>query len=293
MTLNPEWRNMIVPCNRRLVLLMMIMTAATFFGCRERKSEVAYNRNLGDDAVSLMPVAGVHIDPHVKDGTTSWRDFVRPDGQPTEGGEASTVEEEARAVLAEYNEVVAELGAGGNPDDLDLYFVERQGSVVRKLAEIQPKLLAKMTELADALKAKAPDSAGAIDKIMAAMVSEANLSILIDNLTVVSETEVTGTLVSSRPDVEVKLIVVDDEWLIEVPFLDTLGPTLETRMAQIDTAIAGIKSGLVPAELAIEQLEAMVKPASNDDSNDGDDAEEDSEEDAEEDSEEDAEDDSD
>lgn len=292
MTLNPEWRNMIVPCNRRLVLLTM-MTAATFFGCRERESEVAYNRNLGDDAVSLMPVAGVHIDPHVKDGTTSWRDFVRPDGQPTEGGEASSVEDEARAVLDEYNELVAEFDADGDPEDLALYFVERQRPVVMKLAEIQPKLRAKIDELAEVLKAKAPESAGAVDEMIAAMASNADLSILIDNLTVVSETEVTGTLVSSRPDVEVKLIVVDDEWLIELPLLDTLGPTLETRMAQIDTAIAGIKSGLVPAELAIEQLEAMVKPASNDDSNDGDDAEEDSEEDAEDDSEEDSEEDSD
>lgn len=285
---------MIVLRNRRLVLLMMIMTAAAFFGCREREPEVAYNRNLGDDAVSLMPVAGIHIDPRVKDGTTNWRDFVRPDGQPTEGGEAPSVEEEVRAVLDEYNELVAEFDADGDPEDLALYFVERQRPVIRKLAEIQPKLLAKMTELADALKAQAPDRAGTIDKIMAAMSSNADLAIRVGELTVVSETEVTGTLV--LPDtlptpnlvVEVKLSVVDDEWLIELPLLDALGPTLETQMAQIDTAIAGIKSGLVPAELVIEQFAAMTKPAPNDDSNDGDDAEDDPGEDSEEDAEDDS-----
>lgn len=290
MTLNPEWRNMIVLRNRRLVLLMMIMTAAAFFGCREREPEVAYNRNLGDDAVSLMPVAGIHIDPRVKDGTTNWRDFVRPDGQLAAGGEASSVEDEVRAVLDEYNELVAELDAGGDPEDLELYFVERQRPVVRKLAEIRPKLLAKMTELADALKAKAPDSGGAVDEMMAAISSNADLAIRVEDLTVVSETEVTGKLM--LPDtvptpnlaVEVKLSVVEDEWLIELPLLDVLGPTLEAQMAQIDAAIAGIKSGLIPAELAIEQLEAMTKPAPNDDSSDGDDAEEDSEEDTEDDS---------
>ncbi|MCH8251576.1 MAG: hypothetical protein IID36_03890 [Planctomycetes bacterium] len=285
---------MIVLRNRRLVLLMMTMTAAAFFGCREREAEVAYNRNLGDDAVSLMPVAGIHIDPRVKDGTTNWRDFVRPDGQPTEGGEASSVEDEVRAVLDEYNELVAEFDADGDPEDLALYFVERQRSVVRKLTELQPTFLAKMTQLADALKEKAPDSADAVDAIMVAMSADADMAIRVDDLTEVSETEATGTLAVSDtlaipgPAIEVKFVFVDDEWLIELPMLDALGPTLETQMAQIDTAIAGIKSGLVPAELVIEQFEAMVKPAPNDDSNDGDDAEDDPGEDSEEDAEDDS-----
>ena len=285
---------MIVLRNRRLVLLMMTMTAAAFFGCREREPEVAYNRNLGDDGISLMPVAGIHIDPRVKDGTTNWRDFVRPDGQPTEGSEAPSVEEEVRAVLDEYNELVAEFDADGDPEDLALYFVERQRSVVRKLTELQPTFLAKMTQLADALKEKAPDSADAVDAIMVAMSADADMAIRVDDLTEVSETEATGTLAVSDtlaipgPAIEVKFVFVDDEWLIEVPMLDALGPALETQMAQIDAAIAGIKSGLVPAELVIEQFEAMVKPVSEKDSNDGDDAEDDPGEDSEEDAEDDS-----
>jgi|GEM_PF-4606716 len=226
-------------------------------GCREREySGEPYPENLGDGGTVLMPAPARFYAPNR--ALEGQAELTRL-GEATEEPAIAAV----RELIADYNGLVAEKAY----DDLPLYFVERQQETVTKLVEMQGRLTGKLDELLAAVREKSPDSTEAVNTLRGQIVGQ-SMDLNVDDLTLVSETEVTGKIVLPQGapavpglDLTVYFKLIDEEWYIEQPMLDLVAmmlPMMPQIEAQLDAMIAQINSGEMDPAAIAQQIQMMA-----------------------------------
>ncbi|MFQ5414040.1 MAG: hypothetical protein ACE5E6_06235 [Phycisphaerae bacterium] len=247
-------------------------------GCRDDHAPLRHNKDLGTTGVILMPVSGPWTDPAVARGSpTDWRDTIAPPALTTDAETATASGEtrrELRALLAEYNELLADYPADDEDADPAAYFVERQQDTVTRLLELRTVVAGKMRALTDVVEASAPQARDTMDRLADAMMRQADLGFDVEAIELTSDTEAVGKLVLPGGDalppglpVEFKFVRVDDEWFFDMPAIDMMRgmiPMIEASLGSFDTLIEGVRSGTIPADTLVQQLtvvERMVSAA--------------------------------
>ncbi len=248
------------------------LIVAALGGCRDSTPPAAFYRNLGTDDVLLLPVASVTHDVSLVKGSADWVPFrelgeaevatASEDGRPS-GSSSAEIETEIRELLKEYNELVVERDI----DELMAYHIDSHQATVKSWYDLQFSLIDKLAEGQAALTRALPDSQARIEQAFAPL-KAALAGLSVDTLTVESEELVVGKLAEDGMAPLCRFVIVEDEWFIDLPnFPETfaqLGPVVDGQMSMIDVLIQGIKSGLVPAEQVLTQLEAIsASPASD------------------------------
>lgn len=261
------------------VWCVLICAVVTGTGCRDSEPPPAHNRDLGIGDVVLLPTASVRHDTRIADGQADWPAFRKPEfgsapaddevDEPDGHEEGDSTEAEIRELIDEYNEVVAD----GTVEELLDYYVEAQHDKLQGLFEAARALAAKLAELRQELETKMPDAAERIASSFASLAGSTDIRLVVDSLSVVSDTEVTGTRSGGSVASTLRFVLVREEdedgeeseaWYIEVPAIDELAippkPVSDlTRVA--DSWLQALQSGQTPPESVLQQVEAAAAAA--------------------------------
>jgi hypothetical protein len=265
-------------------------------GCRDTEPPQPHNRDLGSDGVLLLPTASVRHNPAIADGQADWpasdgvlllptasvrHNPAIADGQAdwpafrepqfdeegpdtTGAGEGLTAEErgevetEIRELIDEYNGLLEDATA----DDLLEFYVEEQHEVLRPLFEAALAVKAKLAEVRGELEAKMPDATDRVVSAFENVAARMDTRLSADSLTVVSDTEVTAERAEGSAGMALRFLVVDEDWYIEVPAVDQFSrvpkPELDLALTTYDGLLQGLRSGEVPPETALQQIESAA-----------------------------------
>ncbi|MEK6676388.1 MAG: hypothetical protein AABZ47_12130 [Planctomycetota bacterium] len=249
-----------------------------FVGCRDLEPPRSFHADLGDEGAALLPTPGAWHDSAVKEGQAEWHPFPSLQAAGKESakgslgeagsGSGNPAEASVRKFIQEFNEVVAEKDYESMPD----YFVEGQRGQVKELLSFQKTALEKVQALVQAIEEKAPGKGDAIKKLFEQVLSSQSFGEMkVESLSVVSETEVLGKVASPpvgtpvpEKALEVRFVSVKDEWEMESGAMELAAgmmPLLQMAMGQFDSMVEGIRSGAVPVDALVSQLEAALTMA--------------------------------
>ncbi len=243
--------------------------------CRESEPPRAYLRDLGTGDTTLPPPPATWLDSGLKDGQADWLPFqkVTPESlaetdarEPAKSAqpsneEATGPEEEARTLVQQYNDDVA----NKNLDRAASYFVERQRESIKQLFDGLAQLADKMRILVEALQEKLPGQAAELRKTLEMLRPEQMLTLQVQSFSVAGEDEVVGKVAQpagmppiSEELLKVRFVRVDDNLRMEYAAIDVIVPTLPTVVASYEMLVGQIRSGSVPPEQLAQQVIASV-----------------------------------
>ena len=258
---------MILRAERYAVLsaVVFLCVALSGVGCRDTDPPVTHYGDLGTDGTLLLPVRSPpYAISKVDDAQADWHPVTDPDEQVEEEeedadeseDETSTTETEAeiRELIEAYNEVAAERSM----DDVLEYYLPEQQETLRPLLETSFNMAGKAAELAEALIQKLPDAEERIRAALAGVEGHASGVLVVESLSVVSDTEVMGPLAAGGLAPTCRFVVSDDEWFIEMPQADAgkTKPELDAALARFGGWLESLSSGGVSAEELLVQIEA-------------------------------------
>ena len=247
-------------------------------GCRDTEPTPSHYRDLGDGGRILLPGGSPWYEVRTeRRSSAEWVPFREPDfeavaeGTETPRGPATSgtgapaargaerIEAEIRDLIDEYNEIAAE----GDFEELLEYHVEAQQDAIKAMFDAAVAMMEKLEALRAAFKEKLPDEAQRIDAVVDLLTRSAgSIDLVIDSLTVVSNTEVMGKPPAGSPQPTCRFKLVDDEWYVETPDLpdfSQLKPQIDMLLATFDGWIQGVESGQLPAAALLQQVEAQAK----------------------------------
>lgn len=255
---------------------VLACVVSVMMGCRDTQPPPAHNRDLGADAVVLLPTASVWNNPGIATGRADWHPFREPSAgqeadsappgsaQADAGGSAAggnqQVETQVRAMIDDYNDFVAE----ATVDDLLDYYMEEQHSALKQLFGTGKTLTESFAAIRKELEAKLPDALDRIDAVLAVLEADAGPKLAVDTLTVVSATEVTGRMASGPAGPAYRFRLIDEDWYIELVGLGDfaeLKPAIDAGLAKYSGLLVGLQTGQMSAQAALQQVEAEAQGA--------------------------------
>ena len=244
----------------RPIRLAILLCCAVATGCRETEPPRAYERDLGTDDLVLLPVTAPLKDAELKDGRADWHPFRKPGAEEPaaeegaeESGEdgASALASEIRALLENYNEVVAEATA----DDLLEFYTADQHEALKPVLEAGLGVQRKLGDLAAALGEKLPDSAERIEGATRALAARAAMVLLVETVSAESENAATGVLPAGGIAPTCRFRRIEGEWYIELNALESIGSAIEGLTQSCDGWLLSLKSEQGDAEAVLEAME--------------------------------------
>ena len=249
---------------------VLVLVAIGGMGCRDTEPLPTHYRDLGTDGSPLPPTGSVWHDPAIAAGQANWHSFREPavgeDAEsPAPTGDADAqgneeIEAEIRDLVDDYNEVAAD----GTTDELLEYYVEEQHDTLRPWLDAAASLAQKLTALREAFDQKMPEAGERIANAFTALGASTPRELAIETITVVSDTEATGTVPAEAGFLTYRFVVVDEEWYIEVLQIEVLAalrPAIEIALATYDGWLENLQSGQAPPDSILAQLEAAAEAA--------------------------------
>jgi len=245
--------------------------------CRNSEPTPSFYKDLGDEDRPLPPPAPSWADPAVKDGTAEWRGFSLGKGasssasSPSKGAAGpertsadpkSKVEEAVRGFIDDYNDAVKDKDFAALPE----FYVKGQRETVKTMMEIRESLLSKITALMAVLDEKSPGASAALKPKFDQFAAGKHMELSLESLTVVDEKEATGVIKAPEggtvPEalLAARFVLVGEDWEVELAQVEALAaaaPTLTASVAQFDQVIEAVRSGAVPADMVVQQLDAL------------------------------------
>lgn len=258
---------------------MLIIMGMAAVGCRETEPPPTHFEDLGTDGSPLLPTSPVWQKAAIAGGQAEWHPFRDPAIEPTleeedgddEEDDAKTatdgdeVETEIRALIDEFNELVDEATA----DEILEYFVVEQAEALKPIVEAASATTETLEFLQGELGARLPDAADRINNAMSKILADMSLALRVSSVNVKSDTEVDVSVDGGVIAQDYRLVIVDEEWYIEVAEADELGKlasALDAGLKYYRNMLEGVGSESVPAEDGLKALEAaaskLAMPAS-------------------------------
>lgn len=254
----------------RTILASLAILAATL-GCRKAEPPMAYNRDLGDDGTTLLPVASPWKETALKDGRADWHPFREPGAEEPQAaetteeppaGDAGETEAEVRDLIAEYNELID----GAAVDDLMEFFASDQRDALKPAIESALAANEKLSKVTAALEAQLPDAGDRIANAAKTVRMRAGVGLSIESITVVSEDEATAKLAGGfAPGCTLRLL--DDVWYIALagaPDFADLKQSTSAFAQTCDTWLTSLESDEAAAETVLSQMEQPAPVADED-----------------------------
>lgn len=254
-------------------LVIFALAAIGITGCRETEAPRTHFKDLGTGDTVLLPTFHTWQQPEIAKGQAEWHPYrpFDPNDQgaaPTAtanadaGGGSGSVEAELRAMVADYNKLIGEDGDDG---ELSEFFVEAQQGKFRDIRAAVRAFQAKLKELGDALAAKDLQGGEVVTSLLTRMDATRNLLLDLKVVTVQGEAAATGEVaelagLASLPT-DVRFVLADEYWYIDLPAIDVLAgmlPAIQAATSQFDTLIQSVSSGQLAADTLTTQLEAMA-----------------------------------
>jgi hypothetical protein len=241
----------------RNAVVVLIAATVLAVGCREKQAEPSQNRDLGDADRALLPTKMTFANPDVKKGSAQWLELREPsfgavgeEPEPTEEGGEPEPEyaDELREIIADYTAFLAD----GEFEELPGFFASSQVDALEGLTTSIPALATKLGELNAALPE--PDAAlgAAIESIALARL----LRVQIGSIRAESDTKASAEL-ANAPGSRLVFVLEEEEWYIEHPAVAAASSALQQPdVATLDETIAGISSGAISGDAALERVEA-------------------------------------
>ena len=249
---------------------VLVLIAIGGMSCRDTEPLPTHYCDLGTDGSPLPPTGSVWHNPAIATGQADWHPFRKPAvGEeaepPAPAGDADAqgneeIEAEIRDLVNEYNEAVAD----GTTDDLLEYYVEEQHDTLRPWLDAAASLARKLTALREAFDRKMPEAEERIANAFTALGAATPRDLAIETITVVSDTEATGTVPAGAGSLTYRFVVVDEEWYIEVSRIEGLAalrPAIDVALATYDGWLESLQSGPAPPDSILAQLEAAAEAA--------------------------------
>ncbi len=248
------------------ILKVSAVAAILLVGCRPSEPPPTLYQDLGTEERHLLPTAGVYHDASLAKGTADWHPYRKLDltakpAEPAKGekegrGAAPADDKltgEIRAAVDDFNAAVAE----GKLEEVPDFIIEDQASSAKQVIEVFPQFAAKLSELANAL----PGDNENLKKVASALTLASILTLDVSDIRAAGE----GKAVAKGPGgAEVRFVLVKEEdgefWYIDHPQIRAMAPTLpalQQSLEQLDTMVAGIKSGQISQGVAAQQAAAM------------------------------------
>lgn len=247
----------------RVAVFLTIATIAVN-GCRDSEPPPAYDRDLGENGVVLLPPATQQYDPAIVKGKADWRAFRDPSEQPPpaadEGGAGQNkqVENEIHELIDEYNEVVVD----GTVTELLDYYVEDQHERLKPLLNQATDLRTSLADLRKQLSDKLPEAQDRVAKAFDRFDVKRTIGLDVDVINVVTDTEVTA---GSATQAAYRFRLIDEDWYIEVAAIEQFASTGMLRLEKMTSAagvwMAALQSGQSQADDVLQQMEAAAQSA--------------------------------
>lgn len=262
----------------RWCLCVLVLIAAGGPACRDTEPPPAHNRDLGSDGVSLLPTASVRHDPEVAKGQAEWhpfREFAPEEqaadaGLPEAPGESKPaasdsqgneqIEAQVREMIDDYNDFVAEATVGELLD----YYVADQHLTLKPVFEAVKTFAEFYVAIREELKAKLPDAGARVEAALATLETTVAVRLSVESITVVSDTEATGTVPRGWIARTCRFRLVDEDWYIEIPELaelTELKPGLDAGLAIHRGWLQALQSGRIAPETVLQQVETAAQLA--------------------------------
>jgi hypothetical protein len=170
-------------------------------GCRDTEPTPSHYRDLGEGDRILLPSASPWCKAGIgEDGRADWVPFREPNfdevaeepeegGEPT-GDEAAEIEAEIRELIDDYNKLAADKDFEG----LLEYHVEAQLETIEAVFNAAIAVMEKLQAVRAALAEKLPDETERIDAAFDLLERGASGELVVDSVTVISDSEVTAKL---------------------------------------------------------------------------------------------------
>ncbi|RME41287.1 MAG: hypothetical protein D6788_01545, partial [Planctomycetota bacterium] len=232
----------------------------------ETEPPPAYNYDLGDGRVILLPTGSVPLDASLAEGRADFPAFRDPETEPppeepesaaAEKSAATGPEAEIRTLLTEYNELVPEASV----EDLVEYYVEEQADPVRSWLEAALSARTACVGLAEAVRKAAPKKDGSpedMDQAVAAITNNVGPVLNVGALTVGEDGSVSGKSEILGTPVALRFVKIDEDWYIEFADASVL-PSLAPGLKLVGNLCSDWTRKLESGEMTLEQLQEVVR----------------------------------
>ena len=172
----------------------------------------------------------------------------------------SAIEAEIAEVITEFNEVLTD----GAIDEILEYFVADQAEALKPIVETAFATKDVIQQLRGELGTKLPDATDRIENAVNTILVDMSLELKGETLNVKSDTEVGVSVKGGVISQEYSFVIEDEEWYIRVAESQELaerGTALERGLHYYRDMLESVRSGAVPAEDRLKELESAVAAA--------------------------------